>query len=302
MAEKTVTRHAAGRVRLRRLLPRPHRVNRSLGGNLLVLLVLVAMGAFMILPMVYSVVNAFKPLEEFYIFPPRFIAINPTGNNFLDLLEMAPGSWVPFSRYVFNSVFVSVVTTGLYLVISGMCAYVLSKHEFFGKRTLNQVVVLSMMFTSTIMFIPQYVLLSKLGMIDTMLVIIVPQLGSTMGVFLLKQTMDSFPPSIIESARMEGCSEMGICWRIVMPAVKPGWITLIIFTFQAVWNNTAGNMIFTESRKVLPTMLNQLATGNIARAGVGAAASLFVMIPPIVVFIVSQSNVLETMAHSGIKE
>lgn len=239
MAEKTETRYAVSRARLRRLLPRPHRVNRSLGGNLLVLLVLVAMGAFMVLPMVYSVVNAFKPLEEFYIFPPRFIAINPTGNNFLDLLELATGSWVPFSRYVFNSVFVSVVTTGLYLVISGMCAYVLSKHEFFGKRTLNQVVVLSMMFTSTIMAIPQYVLLSKLGMIDTMLVIIVPQLGSTMGVFLLKQTMDSFPPSIIESARMEGCSEMGICWRIVMPAVKPGWITLIIFTFQAVWNNTA---------------------------------------------------------------
>lgn len=302
MSGKSLALQAKASGRRRRRLLRTHRVNRSVGGNIVMLLFLALLGVFMALPLVYSVANAIKPLEEFYIFPPRFIAINPTFGNFLDLFDLATNSWVPFSRYVYNSVFVSVVTTGVYLVIASMCAYVLSKHEFYGKKTLNQIIVLSMMFTSTIMVIPQYIILSKLGMIDTSLVIIIPTMASTMGVFLLKQTMDSFPASIIESAKIEGCGEMGICWKIVMPSVKPGWITLIIFTFQNVWNNTASTMIFTENRKVLPTMLTQLSTGSIARAGVGAAASLFIMIPPILVFVISQRNVLETMANSGIKE
>lgn len=287
--------------RIRRLF-RTHRVNRSVGGNLLMLLFVLLLGAFMVLPLVYAVVNAFKPLEEFYMFPPRFIAIHPTINNFLDLFDLATNSWVPFSRYVFNSLFISVATTGVYLIIAGMAAYVLAKHAFFGKKTLNQVIVLSLMFTANIMVIPQYIILAKIGFIDTMMVIMLPILGSTMGVFLLKQTMETFPDSIIESAKIEGAGELRICWRIVMPAVKPGWITLIILTFQTVWNSTSASMIYTESRKVLPTMLTQLSTGSIARAGVGAAASLFVMIPPILVFVVSQSRVLETMANSGIKE
>lgn len=310
---------AAGQktMRRRRLRVRTKRVNRSLGGNLLLVLILALLGVFMALPLVYAVVNAFKPLEEFFMFPPKFIVMHPTLNNFLDLFEITANSWVPFSRYVFNSVFVSVAATGLYLVIAAMCAYVLAKHEFFGKKTLSQIITLSLLFTSpTVMAIPQYIILAKLGMIDTSLAIIFPALGSTMGVFLLKQTMETFPDSIIESAKIEGAGEMSICWRIVMPAVKPGWITLLIFTFQGVWNNTAVNMIFTENKKVLPTMLTQLSTGTsqvttgltsvytggIARAGVGAVASLFILIPPIVVFLISQSQVIETMAHSGIKE
>lgn len=281
---------------------RPKKINRSLGGNALLFIFLLLMGIFMALPLVYSVANAIKPLEEFYLFPPRFFAINPTTDNFADLSDLATDSWVPFSRYFFNSVFVSVVTTGLYVIVAAMCAYVLSKHEFYGKKTLNKIIVLSMLFNSTIMTIPQYIILSKLGMVDTFMVILMPALGSTMGVFLLKQTIDSFPFSIIESARLDGCPELACCWRIVMPSIKPGWITVIIFTFQAVWNNTAVSMIFTENRKMLPTMLTQIATGSLARAGVSAAASLFVMIPPMVVFLISQSQIIETMAGSGIKE
>lgn len=289
-------------VKIRKLHLGAKKINRSLAGNVVLFLVLLIIGSFMALPLVYSVVNAIKPLEEFYLFPPRFFAINPTTDNFADLADLATDSWVPFSRYFFNSISVSVLTTGLYVIVAAMCAYVLSKHEFFGKKTLNKVIVLSMLFNSTIMTIPQYIILSKLGMVDTFMVILMPALGSTMGVFLLKQTIDSFPFSIIESARLDGCSELVCCWRIVMPSIKPGWITVIIFTFQAVWNNTATSMIFTENRKMLPTMLTQIATGSLARAGVSAAASLFVMIPPMVVFLISQSQIIETMAGSGIKE
>lgn len=285
-----------------RLICRNGKVNRSFGGNLGVFGVISLFGAFMLLPLIYTVVNAFKPLEEFYLFPPKFFVINPTSDNFLDLIQLAGNMWVPFTRYLFNSVSISAVATGLYIVIAGMCAYVLSKHQFYGKKTLNAVIVLSLLFTSTVMSVPQYVILSRLGCIDTSLAVIIPALGSTLGVFLLKQSMDSFPDVILESARIEGAGEMQICWRIVMPGTKPGWITATIFTFQSVWNNTAPNMIFTENRKVLPAMLLQISSGGLARAGVGAAAALFVMLPPILVFVISQSNIIETMAKSGIKE
>ncbi len=278
------------------------KINRSLAGNILLIIVLGLLGIFMALPLIYAVVNAFKPLEEFFMFPPRFIVMNPTIDNFLDLFEIAINQWVPFSRYVFNSAFISIFTTAAYVIISGMCAFVLAKHDFLGKKTLNQIIVVSLLFTSSVMAIPQYVIMSKLGMIDTLWVIAFPALGSTLGVFLLRQTMEGFPDSIIESAKIEGAGEMRICWKIVMPAIKPGWITVIIFTFQNVWNNSAANMIFTDSHKVLPGMLAQISTGGVARAGVGAAASLIIMLPPILVFVFSQSKIIETMANSGIKE
>ena len=289
---------------LRKLLRRTgkKRINRSLAGNMTFLFFLSVIGAFMALPLVYAVANAFKPLEEILMFPPKFYVMNPTFNNFLDLFDVATSQWVPFSRYLFNSVFVSVVATGAYLVIAAMCAYVLSRHDFYGKAALNSVIIVSLLFTSTVMGIPQYIIMSRIGFIDTPMAIIFPILGSTLGVFLLKQIMDTYPETVIESAKIEGASEMQLCWRIVMPGVKPGWITLIIFTVQNVRKSTAGNMIFTENIKVLPTMLMQIVATGIARAGVGAAASMFIMIPPIAVFVVSQSRIIETMSHSGIKE
>ncbi len=289
------------RRRLRRVF-RAKRVSRSLGGNIVLGVLLAALGCMTALPLVYTVVNAFKPLEEFFIFPPRFFVINPTFDSFLDLADVATNMWVPFSRYLFNSVFVSVVTTLVYLFIASTCAYVLAKHEFLGKKLITTIIVTSMMFTSTVMAIPQYILMAKVGFIDTYMAIIFPALGSTMGVFLMKQFMESFPYTIIESARIEGAGEFRVCWGIVMPGVKPAWITLLIFTFQSIWNATGGQMIFTENLKVLPTMLAQIAAGGVARAGVSAAASLLLLIPPIAVFVVAQSNILETMASSGIKE
>ena len=278
------------------------RVNRSLGGNIAVIIALAIFGAFMALPLIYSIINAFKPLEEFYIFPPRFFAVNPTTNNFLDLFDLATSMWVPFSRYLFNSVFVTSATVSTYVLIASACAYPLAKHEFMGKNVLNAVIVTSMMFTSTVMGIPQYILMSKIGMVDTYFAIIIPALGSTMGVFLMRQFMVDFPMSIIESARLEGAGEFQVFWKIVMPSQRPAWITIMIFTFQAVWGASASNMVFTENIKVLPQMLSQIASGGIARAGVAAAAGVILLIPNILFFIFCQSNILETMSSSGIKE
>lgn len=278
------------------------RINRSIGGDLVFILFLSGIGIFMVLPLLYSVLNAFKPIDEFYIFPPRFFIVNPTINNFLDLFDLATNMWVPFSRYLFNSVFVTSFTVFAYIIIASTCAYPLAKHEFIGKKAVNAFIVTAMMFTSTVMGIPQYILMSKAGFIDTYLVIIVPALGGTMGVFLMRQFMMDFPMSIIESARIEGAGELRIFWRIVMPGQKPAWITLMIFTFQGVWGASASNMVFSESIKVLPQMLSQIASGGIARAGVAAAAGMILLVPNILFFIFAQSNILETMSSSGIKE
>ncbi len=278
------------------------RLSRSLGGDIIMLVLLGAYGLFAFLPLLYVISNAFKPLEEFYLFPPRFFAQNPTSTNFLDLLDLSTNMWVPFIRYLFNSVFVTVFTVGVYVILASMCAYPLAKHEFKGKKLLNALMVFSMTFSSTVMGIPQYIIFSKLHIVDSYFAIIIPALGSTMGVFLMKQFMDAFPLSIIESSRVEGASEFKIFWHIVMPNQKPAWITMMIFTFQAVWGATASNMVFTENIKTLPFMLTQIASSGISRAGVGAAASLLLLVPNILFFVFSQSNIMETMSSTGIKE
>lgn len=278
------------------------RINRSWIGDSFFVIILAILGAVMALPLIYTIVNAFKPLDEFYIFPPRFFVMHPTVGNFYDLFELTSSMWVPLSRYIFNSVFVTAVTVTLYIVIAASCAYPLAKHEFLGKKVLNTVIVTSMMFTSVVMSVPQYILLSKTGMIDTYLAMIIPSLGASMGVFLMRQFMEDFPMSIIESARIEGAGEFQILWRIVMPGQKPAWITVMIFTFQTIWGTAATNMVFKENIKTLPHMLSQIASGGVARAGVAAASSLLILIPNLVFFIFCQSNVMETMSNSGIKE
>ena len=266
------------------------------------MILLLVLGFFMVIPLVFSVVNAFKPLEEFFIFPPKFYVVNPTLENFRNLFALTSNLWVPFSRYIFNSVFVSAAATAGHLLVASTAAYVLSKHEFKGKKTLNSIIMVALMFSSTVMAIPQYLIAANLGFINTYLALIVPVLGAPLGVFLMRQYMEGVPQSVLESARLEGAGEFRICWRIVMPSIKPAWITVIIFTFQGVWNNTGGNMIYSEQLKVLPTVLTQISASGMTRAGVGAAASLFLMIPPILVFVITQSQVVETMASSGIKE
>ncbi len=276
--------------------------NRSRAGNILLFIVLFFVGCFMTLPLIYSIVNAFKPMEEFFVFPPKFYVVNPTTENFVDLFSLTSNLWVPFSRYIFNSVFVSVVATFGNLLLAVNAAYVLAKHSFRGKSIVWGIIIVAIMFSSKIMTIPQYLIYSKIGIIDTYWVIILPALGMTIGVFLLKQFMENVPNAILESARIDGAGEFRICWKIVAPAVKPAMITLLIFVFQSVWTNTGSNLIYSEEIKVLPTILMQIGSSGMARAGTTAAASLLLLIPPVVFFVIAQGQIIETMTNSGIKE
>lgn len=278
------------------------KVNRSLWGNILVFLLLAILGAFMALPVVYTVVQAFKPMDELFIFPPRFGVENPTLQNFRLIGQLSDNLWVPFSRYVFNSVFVSVVGTAGNVLIASMAAYPLAKIDFPGRKILFKLVTVALLFSGGVLGLAQYIIMAKLHMINTYWALILPSVASTMGLFLMKQFMEGISDSMLEAARIDGMNEFQIFWKIVMPNVKPAWLTMIIFAFQGMWGMTGGNFIYKESLKMFPTALAQIQAGGIARAGVAAAASLIMFIPVVIMFLITQSSIMETMAHAGIKE
>jgi len=275
---------------------------RSRGGDLSVYIILTLFGVMFVIPLVMAVCQAFKPLDELYKFPQTILVYNPTLNNFKDLFVIMGQSWVPFSRYIFNTVFITAVGTAGQLLIASMGAYVLAKYDFPGGRKLFAMITTAIMFNGYVTAIPLYLVMAKFGWLDTFIAPILPALASPMGLFLMKQFMDSLPNSLLEAAKIDGAKEWGIFTKIVMPNVKPAWLTLIIFSVQGLWNNPQSTYIYSEELKTLPYALSQVTAGGIARAGAGAAVGLFMMIVPIGIFIFSESNILETMASSGIKE
>jgi ABC-type glycerol-3-phosphate transport system permease component len=292
----------------RRFLPRSGRgdkqvrLSRSRAGNFGILAFMLLVCVFMALPPFYSVIQAFKPIDEIFAYPPRFFVRNPTAQNFRDVFMLAGNLWVPFSRYVFNSLFVSIGGTALYVMIASLAAYPLAKGRFRGKALLSRLIVWMMLFTADVTMIPRYIVISELGMIDSYSAIILPVLSATMGVFLIKQYIEaSMPDSTLEAARIDGANEFQVFGRIIMPGIKPAWLTVIIFTFQNLWNSNPQAYIYSEQLKELPSVMSTIAAGGIARAGAAAAVGVVMMIPPILVFIFSQSSVMETMAHSGLK-
>ena len=277
--------------------------NRSMGGSILNLLFLLACAAFTVLPLVYTVCSALKPLNELWIYPPRFLVANPTFDNFSDLVVLMNNSLIPMSRYIFNTAFIAVVGTAGNVLCSSICAYAFSMRRFPGRNVLFRVIVLTLMFNTAVTQIPTFLIISSLGWLDTYLAYIIPAFATPMGFYLMRQFMDQMVPySLIEAAKLDGANELTIIFRIVMPIVKSAWITLIIFSFQGLWAIGENTYIYEESMKTFNYALQQILAGGVARAGVGAAAAVIMMLVPAAVFIVSQSNVLETMATSGMKD
>lgn len=276
---------------------------RSRGGNLVIGLLLLIVGLFMAVPMVFVVSNAFKPLSELFIFPPKLLPLAPTLENFQNLGALLGDSWLPFSHYVFNSLFVTAVGTLGNIVICSMAAYMLSKHRFFGHKVLFQIVVLSLLFSGSVTAMPNYIISTRIGLVNNYWALFVPSLASPMGLFLMKQFMDQMvPDALLEAVRLDGGGEGTIFLRVVMPIVKPAWLTLCIFAFQTMWSATGGSLIFDENLKTLPTALSNIMAGGIARTGVASAVSLILILPPVAVFLFTQSNVMQTMSTSGIKD
>ena len=298
----------AGKIKeakLKKLRTRGHRVvlNRSAGGDGGIAFILIILGAFMFLPMYYVVIQSLKPLDELFMFPPRFYVMNPTLDNFGDLVTLMSDSWVPFSRYIFNTVFITICGTLGNLIFASMAAYSLAKLRFPGRNAIFQIIVMSLMFHSTVNQVTHFIILSSFGWVDTYLSIIVPSMAGTMGLYLMKQFMEtSVPDTVLESARLDGASEFRTYLTIAMPMVKPAWMTLIIECFKGLWNAGSSIYIHSEELKTFNYAIQQIVTGGIARSGAGAAATVIMMIVPILIFVFNQSRIVETMGSSGMKD
>lgn len=286
---------------LAKLLPRRSGLRERTNWG--VILFLTALGIVMMLPLYLMTINAFKPLDELLLYPPRFYVLKPTLDNFRDLVMAAGGTWVPFSRHVFNSVLVSVVTVALAVVISCLCAYPLAKMRFRGAAVVHWLILSSLLFAPEVVSIPRYLIINKLGLIDTYGALIVPHLVNSVGVFMMVSFLPSIvPDALLESARIDGASEWRIFWRIVMPLSSPAWATLAITTFLSVWNDGTITYIRSEAMKTLPAAIASIGMeGNLARMGAMAAASLLNFLPGVIIFLWLQRRVMETIAHTGIK-
>lgn len=265
---------------------------------------LVPLAVLMGAPIVYIICHAFKPMDELFAFPPRFFVSHPSLINFKNLAQTAAGSSVPISRYIFNSFVVTVAVVVLSIVISTMAGFALSKMEFKLKNTLMEINNLALMFVAPAVVIPRYLTITFTGILDTWFAHILPLIAMPVCLFLIKQFMDGIPNSLIEAAQLEGAGSFTIYRKIILPMVKPAIATGAILAFQAVWNNVETSNLFTsiESNRTLAFYMNTLSgVGTVQGQGMAAAAALIMFLPNLVLFIIMQSNVMNTMAHSGLK-
>jgi ABC-type glycerol-3-phosphate transport system permease component len=271
-------------------------------------LVLLPVVVFMLLPMIFIFSNAFKPPDELFAYPPRFLVTNPTDKNFTDLFARLARSGVPVSRYLFNSILITLVTVAASIVVSTTAAYALSKKKFALKNTLFAINTVALMFVPIAVTIPRFLVIERLNLMDSFWVHILPLLALPVGLFLIKQFIDSIPNEVVEAAQIDGASDVAIYWSIILPMIKPAMATIAILTFQATWNNAETSTLYINSESLktfafyLTTLTATTAGANVvAGQGIAAAASLIMFLPNLLIFIILQSQVMSTMSHSGLK-
>ncbi|MBR4182809.1 MAG: carbohydrate ABC transporter permease [Lachnospiraceae bacterium] len=259
------------------------------------------------LPIVFIIFHAFKPMEELFAFPPKFITLHPTLDNFRQLFKASRSAGIPLSKYLFNSVLVTFIVVFASLFISTMASYSLSKLKYKGRENLLRINQLALMFVPVAVMIPRYLIINKLGLVDTYFAEILPLIPLPVALFLMKQFTDQVPDSLIEAAYMDGANEWQIYYKVILPMIKPAIATAAILVFQQVWTNLEASNYYIndDSLKTLAFYMNTLTsattTNTVAGQGVAAAASLIMFLPNLVLFCILQNNVMNTMAHSGIK-
>lgn len=275
---------------------------RSKAGNFFYFSLLTLSGLFMVFPLFYCVITSLKPLDELLIFPPKFLVSRPTLENYRVIPSLLSNLQIPLSRYVFNSIFIATVSTFLSVIAASLAAFTFSKSKIKGKKALFTIVQVMLLYNAYTLAVPQYLIFSELDMIDKYWVYILPAIPSSMNCFLMKQFMDvSIPDALLEAARIDGAGVLQMYWKVAMPIMKPAWMTSLLFSFQAMWSTVPSGTIFSEELKTLPYVMSSVSSGGIARTGSAMAITVILMIPPIIVFMFTQSNVLETMSTSGIK-
>ena len=282
-----------------------NKIYRITFGKIVSFLFIVVFALFSALPLVYVVSTALKPLDELFLFPPRFFVNRPTLDNFTDLFQALDGQAVPFVKYVFNSFFVSLAVVFCTIFVSILGAYGLVKHKVLGGKIIVSLIMAGLMFSQYVTRIPAYTIVSKLGLVNSHAALIIPNIAVAYNIFLMKQFMEQIPNQLLEAARIDGASEIRVLIDIVLPMLKPVVATLFVLSFVANWNEYFSAMIYIqdEALKTLPVVMQNLSSNNsIARAGASAAATFIAIVPTILVYAIMQSRVVDTMAYSGIKE
>lgn len=292
----------SGKTDVKKIKATSGQAGKKHGGTAAIFVFLLAVGIFMLFPIYLTLVMSVKPVEELFVFPPKLYTLRPTLDNFSDMFRDLHSNRVPFSRYVANSITVTLTVTLLQCITGSMAAFVLAKCRFPGSKAINSIIVVSLLYQSNVIYIMQYIVMAKLHLIDNPLALILPSVASPMTLFLMRQSISQMPDSVIDAAKVDGAGLFRICWQIVIPNQKPALMTLIIFAFQGAWNIQSGAFVFQEQYKTLPTVVSQAVASGMAKAGVAMAAAVFMLVPPVVIFMLAQRQVIETMANSGIKE
>lgn len=287
-------------------LRRRNKLDRADTFQRVLYVLLTILAVFMLLPLVYIFNHAFKPYTELFLYPPTIFARHPTLNSFAELYTITRDSLVPMSRFLFNSIFITSISVVIVCVISSLCAYSLSKHAFPGRKALFTIIIVSLMFVPETVEIPRYIVIAKMGFINTYWAHILPHLAAPVGVFLMKQFMDQIPNEMMEAAKIDGAKEWTIFMKIAMPLAMPALVTIFIIQFQGTWVNSSTSVLYMtdDAMKTFPfymTTLTSQAANSVARAGAAAAAFLVLFLPNLIIFLIFQSKVISTMAHSGIK-
>ncbi len=271
--------------------------------------ILAPLVVFMLLPMVFIFSHAFKPPDELFAYPPRFFVVNPTLKNFTDLFARMSTSGVPVSRYLFNSILVTILTVGASILVSTTAAYALSKKRFKLKKALFAINTVALMFVPIAVTIPRFLIIERLNLLDNFWVHILPGLAMPVGLFLIKQFIDGVPDEVVEAAQIDGANDVQIYWGIILPMILPAVATIAILTFQATWNNAETSTLYINDESIKTfaffvttlTATNTSGANTVAGQGIAAAASLIMFVPNLVVFVLLQSQVMSTMSHSGLK-
>jgi len=278
------------------------RRNRSLTLDIILTFFIGFFALFSAIPLYFTVINAFKPISELFLFPPRFYVQNPTLNNFYDLSTAVANSRIVLGRYIFNTLLIMFLGTTGTVLFGSMAAFPLAKYKFPGSKVMGHIIIYSLMFHGAASGIATYYLMAKFGLINTYAAVVLPAMAGTTGLYLMRNFMADIPMPLIEMAKIDGLNEFNIYFSIVMPLSKPAWVTLVILSFQGLWGNTGGTWLYSENLKPFSFMLQQIAAVGIARAGVAGAIGLLMLIVPVTVFVIGQTGVINTMAKAGIKE
>lgn len=273
-------------------------------GRVLLYLVMIGLVCFTVLPLIMLVTTAFKPLDELFVYPPTIFVKNPTTKNFSDLVVSLGSSTVPFTRYAFNSIVITIIAVVATVIVSSLAAYSLVKFRPKGGKFIFDLILIALMFSPHVTQIPSYMIVNKLGLVNTYWSLILPNVAVAYNCFLMRQFIQQYPDELIEAARIDGAREFTIFVKMVMPALAPAWSTLVVFSFVKSWNDYFSPLIYITSQamKTLPLALQTIAGGlSVGRQGAVGAATLLMTAPTVILFTVMQGKVMETMTYSGIK-